>query len=100
LETARPQWWSAETGGAGQKILVSETYTFPDSLGAMGFDLKDSGFHIMLAKDVPEMIGAKIGGLVSGFLGAKRPEAGRDQRMDPAPRRSASARQCGNAVGF
>jgi alkylresorcinol/alkylpyrone synthase len=34
----------------------------------MGFDLKDSGFHIMLAKDVPEMIGAKIGGLVSGFL--------------------------------
>src|SRR6476660_1187148 len=55
-------------GARGPKILVSETYTFPDSLGAMGFDLKDSGFHIMLAKDVPEMIGAKIGGLVSGFL--------------------------------
>src|SRR6202521_5328712 len=52
----------------GPKILVSETYTFPDSLGAMGFDLKDSGFHILLAKDVPEMIGAKIGGLVQGFL--------------------------------
>ena len=52
----------------GPKILVSETYTFPDSLGAMGFDLRDSGFHILLAKDVPEMIGEKIGGLVSGFL--------------------------------
>ena len=52
----------------GPKILVSETYTFPDSLGAMGFDLRDSGFHILLAKDVPEMIGAKIGGLVDGFL--------------------------------
>jgi alkylresorcinol/alkylpyrone synthase len=52
----------------GPRILVSETYTFPDSLGAMGFDLKDSGFHILLAKDVPEMIGAKIGGLVQGFL--------------------------------
>jgi len=64
-------------GARGPKILVSETYTFPDSLGAMGFDLKDSGFHIMLAKDVPEMIGAKIGGLVSGFLersGRKREE--------------------------
>lgn len=61
----------------GPKILGSETYTFPDSLGAMGFDLKDSGFHILLAKDVPEMIGAKIGGLVSGFLerhGRKREE--------------------------
>ena len=52
----------------GPKILVSETYTFPDSLGAMGFDLRDSGFHILLAKDVPEMIGGKIGGLVQGFL--------------------------------
>ena len=61
----------------GPKILVSETYTFPDSLGAMGFDLRDSGFHILLAKDVPEMIGGKIGGLVRGFLerhGRKREE--------------------------
>jgi alkylresorcinol/alkylpyrone synthase len=52
----------------GVRILASETYTFPDSLGAMGFDLKDSGFHILLAKDVPEMIGEKIGGLVREFL--------------------------------
>jgi alkylresorcinol/alkylpyrone synthase len=55
-------------GEKGPKILVSETYTFPDSLGAMGFDLRDSGFHILLSKDVPEMIGAKIRGLVDGFL--------------------------------
>ena len=52
----------------GPKILVSETYTFPDSLGAMGFDLKDTGFHILLAKDVPEMIGARMRELVDGFL--------------------------------
>jgi alkylresorcinol/alkylpyrone synthase len=52
----------------GPRILVSETYTFPDSLGAMGFDLRDSGFHILLSKDVPEMIGARIRGLVDGFL--------------------------------
>jgi alkylresorcinol/alkylpyrone synthase len=52
----------------GPKILVSETYTFPDSLGAMGFDLRDSGFHILLAKDVPQMIGEKIGALMDGFL--------------------------------
>ncbi len=52
----------------GPKIMVSETYTFPDSLGAMGFDLRDSGFHILLAKDVPEMIGEKIRELVDGFL--------------------------------
>jgi len=64
-------------GARGPKILTSETYTFPDSLGAMGFDLRDSGFHILLAKDVPEMIGASIGDLVRGFLdrnGRKREE--------------------------
>jgi alkylresorcinol/alkylpyrone synthase len=52
----------------GPRILVTETYTFPDSLNAMGFDLRDSGFHILLSKDVPEMIGAKIKDLVHGFL--------------------------------
>jgi alkylresorcinol/alkylpyrone synthase len=52
----------------GPRVLVTETYTFPDSLGAMGFDLRDSGFHILLAKDVPEMIGARIKELVHGFL--------------------------------
>jgi len=52
----------------GPKILVSETYTFPNSLYAMGFDLRDSGFHILLDKEVPEMIGGKIRGLVEGFL--------------------------------
>jgi alkylresorcinol/alkylpyrone synthase len=52
----------------GPKILISETYTFPDSLFAMGFDLRDSGFHIILDKEVPEMIGGEIRGLVEGFL--------------------------------
>jgi alkylresorcinol/alkylpyrone synthase len=52
----------------GPRVLGTETYTFPDSLGAMGFDLRDSGFHILLAKDVPEMIGAQINDLVHGFL--------------------------------
>jgi alkylresorcinol/alkylpyrone synthase len=52
----------------GPKILISETHTFPDSLFAMGFDLRDSGFHIILDKEVPEMIGGKIRELVEGFL--------------------------------
>lgn len=55
-------------GHRGPRILSSETYTFPDSLEAMGFALRDSGFHILLSKDVPEMIGAKIRELVECFL--------------------------------
>jgi alkylresorcinol/alkylpyrone synthase len=52
----------------GPRVLVTETYTFPDSLDAMGFDLRDSGFHILLSKDVPEMIGGQIKDLVLDFL--------------------------------
>jgi alkylresorcinol/alkylpyrone synthase len=53
---------------SGPQILASETYLFPESHDAMGFDLKDDGFHIVLSKDVPDMIRGKIKGLVDGFL--------------------------------
>lgn len=54
---------------AGPQILDTESYFFPDSLGAMGFDLKETGFHIVLSKDVPEMIREKIKRLAAAFLG-------------------------------
>ena len=34
----------------------------------MGFDLRDTGFHIVLAKEVPQLIRDRIGGLVDDFL--------------------------------
>ena len=52
----------------GPRIVASESFLFPNSLDAMGFDLRDSGFHIVLSKDVPQLIGQKIKGLVEGFL--------------------------------
>ncbi len=52
----------------GPRIVDAETYTFPQSLDAMGFDLRDSGFHIVLSKDVPQMIKEKIRALVDDFL--------------------------------
>lgn len=52
----------------GPRILASECFLFPDSLAAMGFDLRDTGFHIVLSKDVPELIRARVKGLAQGFL--------------------------------
>jgi alkylresorcinol/alkylpyrone synthase len=34
----------------------------------MGFDLRDSGFHIILTKDVPEIIRERVKSLAEGFL--------------------------------
>jgi alkylresorcinol/alkylpyrone synthase len=53
---------------AGPRIIASESFLFPNSLDAMGFDLRDSGFHIVLSKDVPQLIREKVKGLVDGFL--------------------------------
>jgi alkylresorcinol/alkylpyrone synthase len=53
---------------SGPAILDSESYLFPESIDAMGFDLRDEGFHIVLSKEVPELIRERIGGLMDGFL--------------------------------
>jgi alkylresorcinol/alkylpyrone synthase len=53
----------------GPRILDAESYLFPRSLDAMGFDLKETGFHIVLSKDVPQMIREKIRELATSFLG-------------------------------
>ena len=53
---------------SGPRILDAATYTFPQSLDAMGFDLRETGFHIVLSKDVPQMIRERIRELVDGFL--------------------------------
>ena len=54
--------------GAGPRILDAESFLFPHSIDAMGFDLKESGFHIVLSRDVPELIRSQIRGLVGCFL--------------------------------
>src|SRR6202521_258892 len=53
---------------SGPRIIASESFLFPNSLDAMGFDLRDSGFHIVLSKDVPQLIAERIKGLVDDFL--------------------------------
>jgi len=52
----------------GPRILASECFLFPNSLTAMGFDLRDTGLHIVLSKDVPELIRERVKDLVEGFL--------------------------------
>lgn len=53
---------------SGPRIVRSESFLFPDSLGAMGFDLGSDGFHIVLSRDVPELIRSEVRGLLDRFL--------------------------------
>ena len=52
----------------GPRILASECFLFPNSQAAMGFDLRDTGLHIVLSKDVPEIIRERVKELALGFL--------------------------------
>jgi alkylresorcinol/alkylpyrone synthase len=53
----------------GPRIVHTESFLFPRTLGAMGFDLAGDGFHIVLSRDVPELIRNEVRGLVEGLLG-------------------------------
>jgi len=54
---------------SGPRILDSESFTLPASMEALGFDLRDSGFHIVLSKELPQLVREQIKGLVENFLG-------------------------------
>ena len=52
----------------GLRILDAQSHLIPNSLDAMGFELKDHGFHIVLSKNVPQLIRDEIGGVTRRFL--------------------------------
>ena len=51
------------------RILATESTLFPQTIEVMGFDLRDTGFHIVLSTEIPEIVRAEVPQLVSRFLG-------------------------------
>ena len=83
----RPPSSRGDGAARGPRIARTESFLFPDSLDAMGFDLQTSGFHIVLSRDVPELIRKEVRGLVDGFLGTCRRAARGARRLHRASRR-------------
>ncbi len=54
---------------AGPRVLDTASYLVPDTLDAMGYDLRDTGFHMVLSKDVPHILRGQVGTLTRAFLG-------------------------------
>ena len=54
--------------GAGPSLIASRTYTIPETLSEMGYDLDEEGFHIVLSPAVPELIKNTIRPQVAGLL--------------------------------
>lgn len=49
----------------GIRILGTLSHTIPASTAALGFDLREDGFHAVLAKEVPALLRAEVGALVA-----------------------------------
>ncbi|WP_029116954.1 type III polyketide synthase [Mycobacterium sp. URHB0044] len=61
----------AETSGArGPDVLDSRSHLYPDSLRTMGWDIGDSGFQIVLGREVPEVVERYLRDDVTEFLAA------------------------------
>jgi alkylresorcinol/alkylpyrone synthase len=62
----------AADGGTGTvAILETLSHIWPRSTYALGFDLKDDGFHSVLSKDIPALLRSEIAALI-GTLAARR----------------------------
>ena len=67
-------------GGAdrpGVRVRGTLSHIFPRSTGALGFDLKEDGFHSVISKDIPAMLKGEIAALVDKL--AARAGLTRDQ---------------------
>ena len=63
-------------GGHGLALESSQTWLFEDSWGYMGFDVKDSGLHLVLDKGIPGAVERSIRPVMLGYLDSQGLAAG------------------------
>jgi alkylresorcinol/alkylpyrone synthase len=56
------------TGVTGPDIIDTRSHLYPDSLGTMGWHIGASGFQLILAPDLPEIVERYLGHDVTTFL--------------------------------
>ncbi|MBI3026385.1 MAG: type III polyketide synthase [Candidatus Tectomicrobia bacterium] len=52
----------------GARIVGCRTTTLPDTIGLMGFHLSNSGFRIILSREIPAAVRARVRPVVEDFL--------------------------------
>jgi alkylresorcinol/alkylpyrone synthase len=60
------------TDRPGAQVLDAASFLFPDSYDAMGFDLRETGLHIVLSKSVDDLIRRELRGVAEGLLSRNR----------------------------
>jgi len=58
-------------GAPRLRVLETGTHVFPASTDALGFDLRDDGFHTVLSKEVPAKLKTQIAALVRALTASR-----------------------------
>jgi predicted naringenin-chalcone synthase len=59
----------------GLQLLHVASRLVPNSTSVLGFDLRDSGFHVVLDRRLPRLVEASLGGVVADFRASHRIDA-------------------------
>jgi alkylresorcinol/alkylpyrone synthase len=59
-----------EHGHGGPSVVATRTRLYPGTERVLGWDVRDSGFHIVLGRDLPELVRLHVGEEVRDFLAA------------------------------
>ncbi|MBO0685740.1 MAG: type III polyketide synthase [Candidatus Dormibacteraeota bacterium] len=54
-------------GRRGLRVVAAESRLLPDSEHVLGFDLRDTGFHVVLDRRLPHLIEPRLGPMVADF---------------------------------
>ncbi len=63
----------------GLRLQANDSFLFEDSWGYMGFDMRDTGLHLVLDKGIPNAVEKQIAPVLTGFLaehGLKKEQVG------------------------
>jgi 1,3,6,8-tetrahydroxynaphthalene synthase len=61
-----------QRAGPGLKLDANESFLFAGSWGYMGFDIRDSGMHLILDKGIPGAVEKQIAPVLLGFLDGQK----------------------------
>ncbi|WP_433355086.1 type III polyketide synthase [Microtetraspora malaysiensis] len=57
-----------ERGGSGPAVVATRSRLYPESEGVMGWDVRDSGFQVVLDVRIPELVREHLADDMRGFL--------------------------------
>ncbi|WP_042434044.1 type III polyketide synthase [Streptacidiphilus anmyonensis] len=63
-------------GRNGPEIVATRSHLFPGTEDLLGWTIGDTGFHIMLGADLPDLVQRQLGPVVHGFLADHEVKAG------------------------